>query len=46
MGTSGTLFCKSVFGIKVMNVCIVVYGYINDSRLVILSSCEIRTSSK
>ena len=41
VGTSGTLFCKSVFGIKVINVCIVVY----DDRFVILSSSrEIRTS--
>jgi hypothetical protein len=43
VGTSGILFCKSVFGIKVINVCMVVYRYIDD-RLVIFSGREIRTS--
>ena len=43
VGAIWILFCKSVFGIKVINVCIVIYGYI-DGRLVILSSREIRTS--
>ena len=43
VGADWTLFYKSVSGIKVINVCIVIYRYIGD-RWVILSSRERRTS--
>ena len=43
MGAVWTLFCKSVSGLKVINVGMLIYECI-DGKLVVLSSREIRTS--
>ena len=43
MGAVWTLFCKSVSGLKVINVGMLIYVCIDD-KFVVLSSREIRTS--